>query len=317
MNITWNNDWMPPWWDLLTSMRLVGVLLFVLAWFLVGLLSAPWLAKKFNEYTRGYVRWMLSMFDRMFMTVKPAYCSASIAISMLLFALLGFWLTSAVPMSAPYHIIRAIVVSILVLGPFRLPLGYQLPRRIVKLMWNRRVRKFENQLLDALAFMTNGLRSGLSLVQCMEMVSQELADPISQEFALLLSEQRVGVTFDQALLNLEKRIGTEDLQILVTSINILRQSGGNLSDTFETIAYTIRERIKVEGRIRSLTAQGMAQAVIITIMPFALAFVLWTFDHELVSRLWTTWLGWILIGFMLTLQTIGGLLMRWIVRIRV
>jgi tight adherence protein B len=127
----------------------------------------------------------------------------------------------------------------------------------------------------------------------------------------------VGVAFEEALLNLEKRIGSEDVQILVTSINILRQSGGNLSETFQTLSYTIRERKKVKGRIKTLTAQGVSQAVIICVMPFALALVLWTFDHELVARMWSTWLGWVFIGVMLFLQTVGALIMRRIVMIRV
>ena len=113
------------------------------------------------------------------------------------------------------------------------------------------------------------------------------------------------------------RVGTEDIQIVVTSINILRQSGGNLSETFDTVATTIRERKKVQGRIASLTAQGVAQGVIIVFMPFVLGFILWMMDPVLISRLWTTWLGWVLIFAMLTLQTIGAWMIRKIVKVQV
>ena len=312
------NDWTPPWWDLLTILRLAGMVVFVVGWFVAGLTLAPWLFKKFDDATKGYVDWMVHTFDRMFMTVSRRACTLSIVASITVFATFGYWLTSALPWDPPgYHIIRLIIIGLLVLGPFGLPFGFKLPRFIVNQMWNRRLLKFEDQMLDALSFMSNGLRSGLSLVQCMEMVVEEISDPISQEYGLVLNEQRVGVAFEDALLNLERRIDSEDLQIMVTSINILRQSGGNLSETFETISYTIRERKKVQGKIRALTAQGIAQSVVITCLPFVLAAVLWTFDHQLIQRLWSTWIGWVLITIMLTLQTVGALIMKRIVTIRV
>jgi tight adherence protein B len=308
---------LPLWWDLRTLFRLGSFGLFAIGWFGLGLTLAPWVFEKFHNATAGYVQWMVDMFDAMFMRVEPRWCVLSILVSMGLFAGLGYWLTSGLPSGMSYVILRLVVISILVIAPFGIPIGFRLPRKIVQIMWDRRIAKFEDQLLDALAFMSNGLRSGLSLIQTMEMVTEELANPISQEFALVLSEQRVGVPFEEALLNLEKRIGSEDVQILVTSINILRQSGGNLSETFQTISYTIRERKKVKGKIKTMTAQGVSQAVIITVMPFALGAVLYAFDHELVARMWTTWLGWVLIFVLLFLQAIGALIMRKIVMIRV
>jgi tight adherence protein B len=253
---------------------------------------------------------MVDMFDAMFIRVEPRWCVAAILVSMAAFGGLGWWLTSALPSGMGYLMLRLGIVTFLVVAPFGLPIGFRLPRKIVQMLWDWRIARFEDQLLDALAFMSNGLRSGLSLIQTMEMVAEELSNPISQEFGLVLSEQRVGVPFEEALLNLEERIGSEDAQIMVTSINILRQSGGNLSETFQTISYTIRERKKVKGKIKTMTAQGVAQAAIITVMPFALAAVLWMFDHELVERMWSTWLGWVFIFFLLFLQTIGALIMR-------
>jgi tight adherence protein B len=307
----------PQWWDFLTLVHLGSRMLYVVGWFALALVIAPPLFTWFDRSTKGYVAWMVDTFDRMFMTVEPKWCTVSIAASMLVFFAVGMWLTSGVPWTPSYHIIRVLVCSFLVLGPFNVPVGFQLPRFLVRRMWNKRIQTFEDQLLDALTFMSNGLRSGLSLIQSMEMVVEELGNPISEEFRLILAQQRVGVPFEEALLNLEQRIGSEDVQIMVTSINILRQSGGNLSETFETISHTIRERKKVQGKIRSLTAQGIAQAVIIVAMPFALAFILWTFDHQLIARLWQTWIGWLMISMMLFLQTVGALIMKKIVTIRV
>jgi len=195
--------------------------------------------------------------------------------------------------------------------------GYRVPRWIMKWVWNRRVNTFSEQMLDALTFMSNGLKSGLSLVQCMDMVREELPNPVSQEFGLVMSEQRLGVPLEDALINLEDRIGTEDLQIMVTSINILRQSGGNLSETFDTISFTIQERRKVQGRIKTLTAQGISQGVIIVILPFVLGAVLYVMDGELIERLWTTGLGWAMLAVMLFLQILGAFLIKRIVTIEV
>ncbi len=309
---------MPLWWDAPTFGRLAWQGVSTLAWLAVGWFVAPWAWKKFDDGTSGYVLWMRGQFDRMFMEVSVGVCTGCIVGSMLLFGAFGWWITSAVPYEpAAYHLIRVIVIGVLVVGPFGMPTGYGLPRFVVERMWQRRIDMFEDQLLDALAFMSNGLKSGLSLLQTMDMVREELPNPISQEFALTLNEQRLGVSLEDALLGLERRVDTEDVQIIVTSINILRQSGGNLAETFDTVAATIRERKKVAGKVRSLTAQGVAQGIIIVFMPFVLAFALWTIDPVLISRLWTTWLGWVMIFVMLILQTIGGVMIKRIVTIQV
>jgi Flp pilus assembly protein TadB len=310
-------DWVPPWWDGLTLGRLAALGVALLAWGAVGWFAAPRLWILLDDITRGYVRWMRAEFDRMFLEVSAGLCVLSIVTSVLAFGALGFFFTSQLPWATGYNLIRALVVGILAVGPFGLPTGYNLPRAVVQWMWQRRIDKFEDQLLDALAFMSNGLKSGLSLLQSMDMVREELPDPISQEFALTLNHQRLGMPLEDALLGLEKRVGTEDVQIIVTSINILRQSGGNLAETFDTVASTIRERKKVSGKVKSLTAQGVAQGVIIVCMPFVLTFALWSIDPVLIERLWTTALGWALLFLMMTLQVIGGTMIRKIVKVEV
>jgi tight adherence protein B len=303
---------LPQVWDLLTILRVGGTLLGAWAFFRVGMLLAPVAFDAFTRATSGYADWMRGQFDRMYMEVPASWCSAAIAGSVLLGVGSGLLVTSGLPWSpAGYHLIR-FVVTVMLAG-----LAYRIPRVVVEGMWERRIALFEDQLLDGLTFMSNGLKSGLSLLQSMDMVREELPDPIRQEFALVLNEQRLGVPLEDALMHLEQRVGTEDVQIVVTSINILRQSGGNLAETFDTVAATIRDRKKVQGRIASLTAQGVAQGVIITAMPFVLGLILWVMDPVMISRLWTTWLGWIFLGVMLVLQLIGGWLIRRIVRVQV
>jgi len=307
-------------WDALETIPATGLLILVAVFVSFGLLGwalSPGISRKVEESTSGYVKWMIEMFDKMFLTISGRVCLYCIIISTIVWFFLAYWLTSGLPSGGGYFAFRTLIALVLSLGLFGMPTGYRMPRFVVQYMWQRRITKFSEQLIDALTFMSNGLRSGLSLVQSMDMVKEELYNPMSQEFALVLSQQRLGVPLEDALLSLEERIDTEDVQIMVTSINILRQSGGNLTETFDTIAYTIRERMKVEGKIRSMTAQGVSQGVIIVLMPFVLAGILYLMDPELISRLWTTWVGLVMVTMMLLLQTLGALMIRKIVRIEV
>jgi tight adherence protein B len=283
----------------------------------LGWVLAPAIAKRVEESTAGYVKWMIETLDKMFLTISGRTCLYLIIASTIFWFFFGLWFTSGLPSGDGYFAFRTLIALIMCLGLFRLPTGYRMPRFVVNRMWENRLDRFGEQLIDALTFMSNGLRSGLSLVQSMDMVKEELHDPMSQEFALVLSQQRLGVPLEDALLSLERRVDTEDVQIMVTSINILRQSGGNLTETFDTIAHTIRERKKVEGKIKSMTAQGISQGVIIVLMPIVLAGILYMMDPELIRRLWTTWIGLVMVLFMLVLQILGALMIRKIVRIEV
>lgn len=181
----------------------------------------------------------------------------------------------------------------------------------------RRVRKFEEQFVDGLTLVTNAIKAGLSLQQAFEMASLEMSRPFGEEIAQVLSEVRLGASMEEALHNLEARIPLEDLKMVIQSICILRETGGNIIETFQTMTSTIRERQKVHGKIRVLTTQGLTQGVIIFCMPFALSLVLYLFAPEFILPLFTTPLGWVFIFIALTLQTLGALVMKKIVMIKV
>ena len=287
------------------------------AGFMFVIATHDWFSRKLRENSTEYVAWMVTMFDRMFLTVSARQCVIMIASSTFLTGALFFWLTQNLTGSFFMWFIRAVVVGTTMYGPWKLPLGWTLPRKIVNYMWKQRVRKFDEQMLDGLVFLSNSMKSGLSLLQAIDMIVQELPNPISQEWALVMSQQKLGVKIDEALGNLEKRIGSEDIQITITSITILRESGGNLAEVFDTIAYTIRERRKVEGKIEAMTAQGVMQGIVIVAMPIVLGFILYMIDPILISRLWTTLIGWIMLIFMFILQFIGGWMIMKIVTIDV
>ena len=283
--------------------------------FILG--SHDWFARKLRENTTEYVAWMVTMFDRMFLTVTARQCVIMIASSTFLSGALMFWLTSSLNGAIWKWMIRLVIIGAFMYGPWVLPVGWTLPRKILNWMWRRRVRQFDEQMLDGLTFLSNSLKSGLSLLQAIDMIVQELPNPLSQEWALVMSQQKLGVRIDEALANLEKRIGSEDVQIIVTSITILRESGGNLAEVFDTIAYTVRERRKVEGKIEAMTAQGVMQGIIIVAMPIVLGLILWMIDPFLISRLWTTVIGWVMLIFMFMLQFAGGWMIKKIVTIEV
>lgn len=196
-------------------------------------------------------------------------------------------------------------------------LGWQAPKWIVDYLYSSRCAKLNDQLVDGLTIMANGIRSGLSVPQSMERVVENMGAPIAQEFNLVISQMRLGLSYEESLTGLAARIPTPEVQMFVLSVNILRETGGNLAETFSTIVETIRERQKIEKKIEALTAQGIMQGIILTLVPFFLMLVFLMIDPSYIKPLFTTTLGIIMLFMMLTLQVIGGLVIRNIVKIKV
>jgi tight adherence protein B len=194
---------------------------------------------------------------------------------------------------------------------------WSVPKFIVQAMWNQRCSRFVDQMVDGMTMMANGVKAGLSVQQSMERIQANLANPISQEFGLVLSEIRIGRSLQEALNDLGMRIPRQDVQMFVTSVNILQETGGNMGETFKTIVEVVRERQKVEKKIEALTAQGVAQGTIIVLIPFVLLLVFYTLDPAYVQPLFSTTLGLIALVAMLGLQFLGGIVMRKIIKIKV
>jgi tight adherence protein B len=153
--------------------------------------------------------------------------------------------------------------------------GMLLPRFYVKRQQNQRLIRFSDQLPDMLNLMVNSLRAGYSTSQAMEAVSKEMPTPISDEFRRVVQEMQLGVTMSQALDNLLRRIPSDDLDLMITAMNVQREVGGNLAEILDTISYTIRERVRIKGEIRVLTAQVVYSGRFLSLMPVLIALVLW------------------------------------------
>ena len=195
--------------------------------------------------------------------------------------------------------------------------GLLSPTLLVRFYRARRVKMFDRQLVDALVGMASAFRAGMTLYQAMEEVARSSPAPLGQELALTVREIRVGAATEDALEALARRVGSDDLQLVVTSVNTARSFGGNLAEMFDTISATIRERFRIEGRIKALTAQGRLQGVIIGLMPV----IVWVaFDFirpDLTRPMMSHWFGFAVIGLVLGMEAIGALLIRRIVAIRV
>lgn len=153
--------------------------------------------------------------------------------------------------------------------------GIFFPPMYVKRAQSKRLRLFDNQLGDMLNLMVNGLRAGYSTLQAMEAVSRELPSPICDEFRRVVQEMQLGVSMEVALDHLIRRIDSDDLDLVITAINVQREVGGNLAEILDVISYTIRERVRIKGEISALTAQGRATAWVISGLPVALMLMLY------------------------------------------
>jgi len=158
--------------------------------------------------------------------------------------------------------------------------GVMLPRIYVRRQQGRRLIRFNDQLPDMLNLMVNGLRAGYSTMQAMEDVSKELPPPISDEFRRVVQEMQLGIPMERALANLHRRIPSDDLDLTITAMNVQRVVGGNLAEILDTISYTIRERVRIKGEVRVLTAQVTYSGRFLSAMPVLVALALWFINRS-------------------------------------
>lgn len=183
-------------------------------------------------------------------------------------ALVGFILGGrSIPGALPLALIGGVV-------------GGFIPRFYVRRQQGKRLSKFDDQLPDMLNLMVNGLRAGYSTMQAMEAVSKELPTPICDEFRRVVQEMQLGVAMDQALQNLLVRIPSDDLDLVITAMNVQREVGGNLAEILDTISFTIRERVRIKGEIRVLTAQVLYSGRFLAMMPIFVIVILYLLNRE-------------------------------------
>jgi len=195
--------------------------------------------------------------------------------------------------------------------------GFIVPFLLVRIARQKRLTKFNAQIGDALVIMSNSLRSGFSFLQAMDMVRKELPNPIAKEFGRTFQEMNLGTQTEEALQNMAGRVKSDDLDLVITAVLIQRQVGGNLAEVLDNIADTIRERVRIKGQIRSITAQGRISGMVIGLLPFALAVLMFFVSPNYIMTLFNSKIGFAMMAAAIFSEIIGVVAIKKIVDIEV
>lgn len=213
----------------------------------------------FPALRSGYWRWrkkrldnITPKLDHMFLEIPLAKLMAIDILSPIISAVLGYALTRNVWIAAGFAVA-----------------GLFIPIAVIKLLEAQRRRKFAGQIVDALLILSSSLKAGLSLLQAIGELVEEMPPPISQEFGLVLRQMQMGVALDEAMINLKKRMRLDELDMIVTALLVAREIGGDLTITFSKVINTIQERNKLLGRVKALCVQAKMQGIIMSILPIA------------------------------------------------
>lgn len=196
-------------------------------------------------------------------------------------------------------------------------LGFKVPEIFIESIRKKRAKQLNSQLPQALSLLSNGLRAGFSFPQAMAVVSREMEAPIADEFSKVLRDNSYGKNMNEALEDLAKRTDDEDLDIFITTLLIQMQVGGDLSEILDTISGTIRERVKLKGDVHTLTSQSRMSAVIIGIMPIAIAGAIFMLNPEYIGTLFSDPLGLMMLGTSAVMMMIGIIALVKIVQVKI
>lgn len=255
------------------------------------------LSKAYETYQERYVTKSMNDLSDMFLFIDARQMLVLNIASMCLLGILGYIL---------FNPIMCVAMTIL---------GFFAPMLAVKHYRKRRIKKFNVQLVDALQAMANAFKAGLTFPQAIEHVAREAQAPLQQEFGLFVKEVKLGVPLEEALINMGKRVGSDDLELVVVATNIARQLGGNMAEMFETISNVIRERFRIEGKIDALTSQGKLQGWIVAAMPACLGLVLNYMRPDLMEPMMNHIFGYILVTVIAMMEVLGIIIIRRIVAI--
>ncbi|MDP2866379.1 MAG: type II secretion system F family protein, partial [Elusimicrobiota bacterium] len=213
-------------------------------------------------------------FSRQFININVKYLVLGPAA---LFALLG--------------LLTMNILAFFFLSALGIAIGMRTPQFVLTAMKQARGRKIDTQLMDGLILLSNALRSGLDVVQGFEMVSKDLLPPISDEFALVIKNYQLGMTFEKALGVMEDRVDSKMLAYMIRAIVLQRQMGGNLTKVFERIVVDIREESKLEEKTKAMTAQQKIQSIVVGIMPWVMVGVMFMFQPAVMIKFYSTPIG--------------------------
>ena len=285
-------------------LKLSSIVFIAVAVTLFARATGAWAAVRWDGWITRYARWVVDELETMFQAMTVDRARRLIHITLGIAFALGFLFATGVV----YRVLSGLLF---------VAFGLIIPWTILSYMRWKRLNTIDDQLVDALLLMSNGLKAGLSLQQSLELVVHEMKAPIADEFARLVKEIRLGRLTDDALRRMAERLPLEDLRLAVDSVLTLRETGGNLSDTFQVIAETIVERKKVQGKIKSMTAQGMTQGILICSMPIVMMLTFQLIDPEYMRPFFSTPIGFLMLALVFALDAAGLYLMFRLVKVDV
>ena len=214
--------------------------------------------------------------------------------------------------------LAAVGIVWFVVGGVKIKAGWQNGQSpLARYLDAKRREKVNLQLPEALATMSNALRAGFSISQAFDSVVEQGEAPMNEEFAILQQQLKIGMSFEDALESLSQRVGSDDLTLVTTAILIARKTGGNVTEIFDKIAETIRGRMRIERKVKSLTAQGRMQGIIVSAMPIFLGIVMTVLKPKMMIPFLTSPTGVLSVLAMCALIAVGWLMIRKIIRIDV
>jgi len=189
-------------------------------------------------------------------------------------------------------------------------IGLTIPGIMISIAKQQRLKKFRNQLVDSMMILSSSLKAGLSFLQAIEVLCEEMPAPVSQEFGLILSENKLGISMEDSLKKLRLRIPTEEVNLIVTSILIARESGGNLPLVLSKLTETIRDNLKLKEKISTMTLQGRLQGVIMCLLPIGFAYFVYKQNPGHFDVMLQTDQGRKLLGLAVILQIVGMFMIK-------
>ncbi len=228
---------------------------------------------------RGFARNLRTQLARANLKLTAGEFIAATIICMTLFPALVFLLRRDIPLS----LLAAV-------------LGFFTPRWYVSYLQGKRLKAFNNQLGDIISMMVNAIRAGYSILQAMEVVAKEMDPPASEEFDRVVREVQLGIGLEQALDNLLRRVPSDDLDMTITAIKVQQEVGGNLAEVLDTISFTIRERVRIKGEIRALTAQARYSGYLVSLLPVGVSILVYFINPRFMGPMFQHPCGWIMLG---------------------
>lgn len=189
-------------------------------------------------------------------------------------------------------------------------LGWFLPHVWIKNIGKKRQRDFGKQLVDAFMLLSSSLRAGMSLTQAFDVLTEEMPPPISDEFALVLKENKMGVPLEDCLIHLKQRMPLDDLELFTTAVSIARETGGDLTEIFMHLVYTIREKRKLDDRVKTLTVQGRLQGAIMGMLPIVFGIFIYFINPDSFNVMLTDKVGQMLLCYAVFSEVIGIILIK-------